>query len=81
MLILVLSKYCLLLINNLEAKQLNTYKAFYNSKNIEIRAKTSYEAQQIAAKQLKVSSKKEYMISIMLVAIDDKPYIHSTSEI
>ena len=60
---------------------MNTYKAFYNSKNIEIQAKTSYEAQQIAAKQLKVSAKKEYMISIMLVAIDNTPYIHSTSEL
>ena len=45
---------------------MNTYIAFYRGKEIEVKAESSYQAQQIAAKQLK--AKKEYEVTVMLAA-------------
>lgn len=59
---------------------MNTYHAF-NSKGgkIELTANTSYEAQKKAA--LLFKAKKAYEISVILVAKDNVPVVHSTSEI
>lgn len=45
---------------------MNGYKAFYNGKEIEVHADTLYQAQQKAAKVLKVPPKREYQISVHL---------------
>lgn len=42
----------------------NGYICFYKDKRIEVRAESSYRAQQIAAKQLK--AKKEYQVTVIL---------------
>ena len=51
----------------------HNYVCFYNSKQIDIVAKTSYEAYQKAAEQLKVPSKKQYMITVMLADVTHIP--------
>lgn len=43
---------------------LNGYKAFYKGKSIEVHAKTSYEAQQLAAQQFK--AKKSYEVTVII---------------
>lgn len=48
---------------------MNGYKAFYRGKSIEVHAKTSYEAQQIAAKQFK--AKKTYEVTVVLCERED----------
>ena len=64
---------------------MNKYLCYYLGKHgrtdspLEVEAETAYEAQQIAAKQLK--AKHTYQVQPMLVEVDGKPYTHSTSEI
>ena len=55
--------------------QMNGYKAFYKNKEIEVFAKTSYEAQQVAAKQFK--AKKSYQVSVMLCEVNKKQVVHN----
>ena len=50
------------------------YIAFYQNRKIEVFAVSSYAAQQEAAKLLKVSDKKRYLITVKLADIS-----HSTS--
>jgi hypothetical protein len=50
------------------------YIAFYNGKQINIQATSSYEAQQLAAKQFK--AKKVYQITVMLADI-----VHDTASL
>lgn len=50
------------------------YIAFYQDRKIEVFAASSYAAQQKAAKLLKVSDKKRYLITVKLADIS-----HSTS--
>lgn len=50
------------------------YKCFYKGNSIIIQADTSYQAQQLAAKQLK--AKKAYDVTVMLLDT-----IHSTSNV
>ncbi len=56
---------------------MNGYICFYNSRRIEVYANTTYEAQQKAAKELKVSDKKRYLISVHLAELNGKPYVHT----
>ncbi len=42
------------------------YVVFYNGARKELRAKTSYDAQKLAAQLLKVPAKRQYMISVVL---------------
>lgn len=58
---------------------MNTYHAFYKGKKLELQADTSYAAQLKAAELFK--AKKSYDVTIVLVAKEDKPVIHSTSEL
>ena len=53
---------------------MNTYKAFYKGKQIEVKADTSYQAQQIAAKQFK--AKKEYEVTVVLLAVGEREITH-----
>lgn len=56
---------------------MNGYVCFFNGKRIEVAAATSFEAQTMAAKQLKVPDKRRYQISVMLAEKDDKPVVHT----
>jgi hypothetical protein len=62
-----------------EQQEMNTYHAFYKGKKLELQADTSYAAQLKAAELFK--AKKSYDVTIVLVAKEDKPVIHSTSEL
>ncbi len=56
------------------------YKAFYKGKTIEVHAKTSYAAQQEAAKQFK--AKKAYQVTIVLCETNTgEQVVHSTASI
>ena len=52
---------------------MNTYHAFYNRKEIEVQADSSYQAQQKAAITFK--TKKSYQVTIVLVALEDNKEI------
>lgn len=55
--------------------QTNGYIAFYRGKQIEVHAPTSYEAQLIAAKQLK--AKKSYEVTVMLAERGGEQVTHT----
>jgi len=54
---------------------MNGYIAFYKNKQLEIYAKTSYEAQQKAAQQFR--AKKSYDVTVMLAEINNKQIVHN----
>ena len=56
-----------------------TYLAIYKGNRKEVEAESSYQAQKLAASLFK--AKKSYDVSIILLAIDNKPVIHSTASI
>ena len=53
---------------------MNGYKAFYKGKSIEVYADSSYQAQQVAAKQFK--AKKSYDVTVVLCEVNSKQVIH-----
>lgn len=53
---------------------MNKYKAFYNSKNIEVEAESSRQAQVKAAAVFK--AKKEYQVTVVLLSVDDREIVH-----
>lgn len=53
---------------------MNGYIAFYRGKQIEVRAATSYEAQQKAAQQFK--AKKSYEVTVVLCEKDGQQVVH-----
>lgn len=55
---------------------MNTYQAFYKGQTKQVQATSSYQAQQLAAKQFK--AKREYDVTVMLVARDGEQVTHST---
>lgn len=55
---------------------MNTYKAIYNSKQIEIKAKTTWEAQCKANEVFK--AKKQYQITVYLLQLGVEEVLHST---
>jgi hypothetical protein len=58
----------------------NGYICFYNSQTVEIRAKSSFAAQQEAAKILRVKENKRYLISVVLCeSKEGKQVTHKTS--
>ena len=58
---------------------MNTYLAIYKSARREVQAETMYAAQKLAASVFK--TKKSYDVTVMVLAIDNKPVIHSTASI
>lgn len=53
---------------------MNKYKAFYKSKDIEVEAESSYQAQVKAAAVFK--AKKEYQVTVVLLSVGDREIIH-----
>ena len=60
---------------------LNTYKAFYNRKELEIKAATMWDAVLQAHNELKIPKSKKGPLSVMLVEKDSKPITHSTASV
>lgn len=58
---------------------MNTYKAFYKTKSIEVTEESSYKAQLKAAKLF--NAKKSYDVTVVLLAVGERQVIHSTSSI
>lgn len=55
---------------------MNTYKAFYNDKTLEVQAETSLAAQRTAAAQFKLRENRQYLVTVVLTAKDDTPVVH-----
>lgn len=60
---------------------MNIYKAFYKQKEIQFTADSRWDAVQHARKELRVPKSKIGLLSVMLVAVDDKPITHSTASL
>lgn len=56
---------------------MNGYIAFYNCKQIEIHAKSLYEAKVEALKQLKVPKSKQGLLAVVLAEKDGKQVVHA----
>lgn len=56
---------------------MNTYKAFFNGKTLEIKADTSYQAQVKAIELFKPAKSKQHMVSVVLIAKDDQEVLVS----
>lgn len=55
---------------------MNGYKAFFNGKSIDVRANTSYEAQQKAVAIFKPAKSKSHMVHVALCELADGQVIH-----
>ena len=61
---------------------MNKYKCFHiRHQPIDVEAMTTYEAQCLAAKKLKIKPKSQYQISVMLGEKDGVPVMHSGAEL
>ena len=60
-------------------ENLNGYITFYQSKRLEIYAASSYAAQKETARLLKISPKKEYLISVCLCESKGEQVYQSTN--
>ena len=60
---------------------MNGYKAFYSGKSIEIKASTSYNAQQIAATRFKLRPGNAWKVTVVLCEKNGEQVSHSTSEV
>jgi hypothetical protein len=60
----------------------NKYKAFYGDKTIIVEATDSYEAVEIAKKQLKAPKKYRHMVHVHLVEMaTGEEHVHSTGSV
>lgn len=57
---------------------MNTYKAFYKGKEIEVEAETSYKAQLKASEIMK--AKKSYQVTVVLIAVKGKQVVYNGTE-
>ena len=57
---------------------MNGYLAFYNDKEIEIRAEGLYAAKLEAIKQLKVPKSKQGLLAVMLAEKGGEPVVHTS---
>lgn len=60
---------------------MNTYIAIFNQKEIQIQADSQWDAVQLARIELKVTKSKVGLLSVMLVAQDNNPVVHSTASL
>ena len=60
---------------------MNTYIAIYNQKEIQIQANSQWGAVQLARIELKIPKSKMWLLSVVLVAINDSPVVHSTASL
>lgn len=58
---------------------MNTYIAIFNQKEIQIQADSQWDAVQLARIELKIPKNKVGLLSVMLVAKDNIPVVHSTA--
>ena len=54
---------------------MNKYKCFFRSRNTEVEANTTYEAQKLAA--VKFGAKKTFEVSVFLIAKESEAVTHS----
>lgn len=57
---------------------MNTYICYYNGKEAVVHAETSYKAQLLGAAALR--AKKDWQVTVVLYALEDKVVEHSASE-
>ena len=61
---------------------MNTYIAFFMGRQIEVKAATSYAAQQEAVKQFKPSKSKAHMVHVHIAErADGSTVVHSTASL
>lgn len=60
---------------------MNGYICFYRKTRVEVYAKSAYDAQCEAARQLKVKPKDQHGISVTLAEVDGKNVVHSVGEL
>jgi len=60
---------------------MNGYIAFYNGKQIEVYADTSYEAQKTTIAQLRPPKSKQHMVTVVLAEKNGQQVTHSTEGI
>ncbi len=60
---------------------MNTYIAIFNQKEIKIKTDSNWDAVQLARIELKVPKSKTGLLSVTLVAKDNKPVVHSTASL
>lgn len=58
---------------------MNKYVCMYRGKQVEVDADTTYKAQLLAAQMMK--AKRTYDVSVYLVEVNGKEYVHSTAGI
>ena len=58
---------------------MNTYIAMFNQKSIQIQADSQWDAVQSARNELKVPKSKIGLLSVVLLAKDNNPVVHSTA--
>jgi len=59
---------------------MNGYLAFYNGKQIEVLATSSYAAQTEAARVFKVSSKNQYKVTVALAEVNGEQITHTPTD-
>ena len=52
---------------------MNGYICFYKGRRVEVQAEASYAAQKVAAKQLRVSPRKSYEVTVVLAEKGGEP--------
>ncbi len=60
---------------------MNTYIAIFNQKEIQIQADSQWDAVQLARIELKIPKSKTGLLSVVLVAKDTNPVVHSTASL
>lgn len=59
---------------------MNGYKAFWREKRCEVYAQTAYEAQKLAAIEMKVLPKKRHEVTVVLCEKDGETVPHNPAE-
>lgn len=64
--------------NREESATMNTYRAFYKGKTLDVKANSQYAAQLEAAKQFR--AKKSWEVTVVLCDLNGTPYKHVATE-
>jgi hypothetical protein len=60
---------------------MNAYECFYERQRCTVHAASTYAAQQLAARTLRVPERKRYQITVMLAATPQGPVAHDGAEL
>lgn len=60
---------------------MNAYTCFYERQTCTVYAASTYAAQQLAAKTMRVPERRRYLITVMLAATPQGPVTHSGAEL